>query len=287
MSLLLTELKYLFKRFVLIANVLPAIFGLFIAVHYYNVPFTDYWVELLLLLFGSGMLVAGALTLNNWLEADVDKLMERTKQRPTVTGTISLKTVLILGIVLSIIGQSILFMINLEVAIYGFIGWYTYVVVYTVWTKRRVTWNTHIGSLSGAVTPLMGWAVIDTAIHPIPLSLFAIMFLWQMPHTYSIAIRKYDDYARAGLKMLPVVKGFHVTICRTNIYIALLLFIPLFLENFHPFFYGFFTIINIGWLAIGLSGFKHNSILSWANKLFVSSLVYLLTIFITYLIFVP
>ncbi|WP_058308359.1 heme o synthase [Gracilibacillus massiliensis] len=286
MALLLTELKYLFKRFVLIANVLPAIFGFLIAVKYYNVSFMDVWLQLLLLLFGSGMLVAGALTLNNWLEADVDKLMERTKQRPTVTGTISLRAVLILGIVLSIIGQFILFMINIEVALYGFIGWYTYVVVYTVWTKRRVTWNTHIGSLSGAVTPLMGWAVFDTALHPIPLSLFAVMFLWQMPHTYAIAIRKYDDYARAGLKMLPVVKGYQVTICRTNIYIALLLFIPLFLENFHPLFYGVFTVINIGWLIIGLSGFKHNSIVNWANKLFVNSLVYLLTIFITYLVFV-
>ncbi|UOQ46687.1 heme o synthase [Gracilibacillus caseinilyticus] len=283
---LLTELKYLFKRFVLIANVLPALLGFIIAARYYDISFIDYLLPFGLLLVGSGMLVAGALTLNNWLEADVDKLMERTKQRPTVTGSLSLKTILGLGIALSVIGQAMLFFINLEVAIYGFIGWYTYVVVYTVWTKRRVTWNTHVGSLSGAVTPLMGWAVVDSTIHSIPLSLFAVMFLWQMPHTYAISIRKYDDYARAGLKMLPVVRGYDVTVRRTNIYLGLLLLIPLFVSGFSPIFYILVTVVNISWLVIGLSGFKTGSIKKWANLLFASSLAYLLTVFLLYVIFV-
>ncbi|UOQ86731.1 heme o synthase [Gracilibacillus salinarum] len=282
----LTELKYLFKRFVLIANVLPALLGFIIAAKYYDISFIDYLLPFGLLLVGSGMLVAGALTLNNWLEADVDKLMERTKQRPTVTGSLSLKTILGLGIALSIIGQAILFFINLEVAIYGFIGWYTYVVVYTVWTKRKVTWNTHVGSLSGAVTPLMGWAVVDSAMHPIPLSLFAVMFLWQMPHTYAIAIRKYDDYARAGLKMLPVVRGYDVTVRRTNIYLGLLLLTPLFVSGFSLIFYILLTVVNISWLVIGLSGFKWLPIKKWANLLFVSSLAYLLTVFLLFVLFV-
>ncbi|WP_018930343.1 heme o synthase [Gracilibacillus lacisalsi] len=282
----LTELKYLFKRFVLIANVLPTVLGFIIAARYYNISFGDYSVDFLLLLIGSAMLVAGALTLNNWLEADVDKLMERTKNRPTVTGSISLRTILIMGIVLSLIGQFLVLLINLEVAIYGFIGWYTYVVVYTIWTKRKVTWNTHIGSLSGAVTPLMGWGVIDSAFHPIPLSLFAIMFLWQMPHTYAIAIRKYEDYARSGLKMLPVVRGFPTTILRTNIYIVLLLFIPLFLSGFSTLFYVLITLLNVGWLIIGVSGFKTPSVTKWANLLFASSLVYLLVVYGLYVVFV-
>jgi heme o synthase len=282
----LTELKYLFKRFVLIANVLPTVLGFIIAARYYNISFGDYSVDFLLLLIGSAMLVAGALTLNNWLEADVDKLMERTKNRPTVTGSISLRAILIMGIVLSLFGQFLLLLINLEVAIYGFIGWYTYVVVYTIWTKRKVTWNTHIGSLSGAVTPLMGWGVIDSAFHPIPLSLFAIMFLWQMPHTYAIAIRKYEDYARSGLKMLPVVRGLQTTIRRTNIYIVLLLFIPLFLSGFSTLFYVLITLLNVGWLIIGVIGFKTPSIKKWANLLFASSLVYLLVVYGLYAVFV-
>ena len=282
----LTELKYLFKRFVLIANVLPTVLGFIIAARYYNISFGDYSVDFLLLLIGSVMLVAGALTLNNWLEADVDKLMERTKNRPTVTGSISLRTILIMGIVLSLIGQFLLLLINLEVAIYGFIGWYTYVVVYTIWTKRKLTWNRHIGSLSGSVTPWCGWGVIDSAFHPIPLSLFAIMFLWQMPHTYAIAIRKYEDYARSGLKMLPVVRGLQTTIRWTNVYIVLLLFIPLFLSGFSTLFYILITLLNVGWLIIGIIGFKTPSVKKWANLLFASSLVYLLVVYGLYVVFV-
>ncbi|QGH35833.1 protoheme IX farnesyltransferase [Gracilibacillus salitolerans] len=281
------ELRYLFKRFVLIANVLPALLGFIMAARYYNISFGNYWLDFMLLLAGSTLLVAGALTLNNWLEADVDKLMERTKQRPTVTGSISLRAILILGISLSLVGQLLLLFINIEVAILGFIGWYTYVVVYTVWTKRRVTWNTHIGSLSGAVTPMMGWAVVGSAFHAIPLTLFAIMFLWQMPHTYAIAIRKYDDYARSGLKMLPVVRGYQITIRRNVIYMALLLFIPLFLTGFSNLFYILISLLNLGWLAIGMAGFKAHSIKKWANLLFASSLIYLLAVYLLYIVFVP
>lgn len=287
MVCVLTELKYLFKRFVLIANVLPAVLGFMIAARYHNITFENYWLDFILLLAGAMMLVAGALTLNNWLEADVDKLMERTKNRPTVTGSIPLRTILVMGIMLSFIGQMLLFFINLEVAIYGFIGWYMYVVVYTIWTKRRVTWNTHIGSLSGAVTPMMGWAVIDSTFHAIPISLFLIMFLWQMPHTYAIAIRKYDDYARSGLQMLPIIRGYQITIRRTVLYMALLLLIPLLLDGFSSLFYILLTILNLSWLAIGIKGFKSSSIKKWANLLFVSSLVYLLIVYFLFIVFVP
>ncbi|WP_066191696.1 MULTISPECIES: heme o synthase [Gracilibacillus] len=281
------EFNSLFKRFVLIANVLPVFFGFMIASRYYGIAFSDYWLEFVLLTVGSFLLIAGALTLNNWLEADVDKLMERTKNRPTVTGTLSLRTILAIGILLSVAGQILLFLINLEVAFYGFIGWYTYIVVYTIWTKRRVTWNTQIGSVSGAVTPLMGWAVIDTAWHPIPLALFIIMFLWQMPHTYAIAIRKFDDYARAGLQMLPVVKGYEVTIRRNFVYIALLLAVPFFVPGFSPFFYIGITVLNLVWLSIAFYGWKADSLLKWANLLFASSLAYLMTVFVLFLVWVP
>ncbi|KAB8138935.1 protoheme IX farnesyltransferase [Gracilibacillus oryzae] len=282
----LQDLKYLFKRFVLIANVLPTVFGFFIAWRYYQVSFVDYLVPFILLIIGSGLLVAGALACNNWLEADVDKLMERTKNRPTVTGSMSLRSVLWIGLSLSFAGQLLLLFINFEVAVYGWIGWFTYVVVYTIWTKRRVTWNTHIGSLSGAVTPLMGWAVIEPAFHVIPLSLFLIMFLWQMPHTYAIAIRKYDDYKRSGLKMLPVVKGFKTTVSRTSIYIALLIFVPFMINDRNVFFYILLSLLNILWLIIAGKGFRTNNIKKWADQLFISSLVYLTSVYTLYIIFI-
>lgn len=287
MNNVLKELKYLFKRFVLIANVMPVVFSFLMAVRYFDENPADYWSDFLLLLIGSSALVAGALTLNNWLEADIDKLMERTRHRPTVTGTLSMRNILLLGIMLSLLGLILLVFVNLEVAIYGFIGWYTYVVVYTIWTKRRYTWNTHIGSLSGAVTPLMGWAVVGSAVHEIPFTLFLIMFLWQMPHTYAIAIRKFDDYKRSGLQMLPVVKGYRVTLARTPIYMFLLLFIPFLLSGFSPLFTILYYMVSFGWLIIGLSGWFIKSIVTWANFLFASSLAYLLIVFTLYLIFIP
>ncbi|WP_156809554.1 heme o synthase [Gracilibacillus halophilus] len=253
------------------------------ALQYYAMPIES---EFLLLLFGSVSIVAGALALNNWLEADVDAVMERTRNRPTVTGSLSLSTVFMIGVLLSVTGLILLFLINGYVALYGLIGWFTYVVLYTMWTKRKFTWNTHIGSLSGAVTPLMGWSVVDTAIHHVPLSLVFIMFLWQMPHTYAIAIRKYEDYHRAGLQMLPVVKGYRVTIHRTWMYIVLL-FATLFLT--HQFGYLFivvFCLITCGWFAIAMRAFFVSSIERWAEELFRSSLVYLTAIFILYMVMI-
>ncbi|RCW77194.1 heme o synthase [Saliterribacillus persicus] len=282
----LIELQRLFKRFVLIANFLPVFVGFILAIAYYNVSFYTVRQDFLLVTVGSILLIAGALALNNWLEADVDKLMERTKKRPTVTGTFSLRTVLLIGIIFSAIGQGLLFLINLEVALYGFTGWFMYVVIYTMMTKRRFTWNTHIGSISGAVTPLMGWAVIDSAIAPIPISLFLIMFLWQMPHTYAIAIRKFDDYNRAGLKMLPVVKGFQTTICRTVMYMLALFFVPLLIDEISMPLFIIMTIINLAWLMIGLAGFRMQDTVKWATILFVSSLIYLMLTFLLYVIFI-
>ncbi|MDX8045635.1 heme o synthase [Gracilibacillus sp. S3-1-1] len=281
----LTELKYLFKRFVIIANAAPAVLGFFIALRYHDAYFTDYWLDFILLVVGALMIVGGALTLNNWLEADVDRLMERTKNRPTVTGTIPMPIILLIGIVLSFVGEVLLWLINWEVALYGFIGWFTYVVVYTMWTKRRFTWNTHIGSISGAVTPMMGWAVIDSTFHVIPISIFIIMFLWQMPHTYAIAIRKQEDYTNSGLQMLPVVKGKRVTIRRNAIYIALLLFVPLMVRGYSSLFYILITILNVAWFIIALAGFKATNIKKWANILFASSLAYLLLMYTLYVVF--
>src|SRR5690625_7857570 len=76
---------------------------------------------------------------------------------------------------------------SMEATLYAFVGWFTYVVLYTLWTKRRYTLNTIVGSLSGAVTPLIGWSAIDSAIHVVPMIMFLLLFIWQIPHTFAIA----------------------------------------------------------------------------------------------------
>jgi len=279
-STLLSDLKSLFKATVLIANVLPVISGFWLALYFTDNTFADYWVIFLLTMIGSTLVMAGALVLNNWYDVDIDTIMQRTKNRPTVTGNISMNVVLAIGIGTSILGLIILLFTTLETTIYAFIGWFLYVVPYTMWTKRKYTFNTVIGSLSGAVTPLIGWAAIDSAFHIVPIILFLILFIWQMPHTFAIAIRKYDEYKAAGVAMLPVVHGFEVTKRQTVIYIACLLPLPFYLAQLGTTFIVIATILNLGWLAVGISGFFVKDVVKWARWNFLYSVNYLLLIFL-------
>src|SRR6185437_11654725 len=168
-SAFLTDVISLFKGIVLISNVLPVLTGFWLALHFTNTAFSDNWSVFLLTIIGSTLVMAGALVLNNWYDVDIDTVMERTKNRPTVTGHFSLKAVLVLGLVLSAIGFVFLFFTTFEATVYAFIGWFTYVVLYTMWSKRKYTLNTVIGAVSGAVTPLIGWTAIEPGFHIVPI----------------------------------------------------------------------------------------------------------------------
>lgn len=275
----LSDLKELFKGIVLIANVLPVFAGFWLALFFNHAAFADYWGIFLLTMFGSTLVMAGALLINNWFDVDIDTVMERTQKRPTVTGHISLQAVLTLGIGLSAIGLILLWLTTVEAAIYALIGWVTYVVLYTMWSKRRYTLNTIIGSVSGAVTPLIGWAAIDSAYHLIPISLFLILFIWQVPHTFATAIKKFDEYKAANVPMLPVVYGFAFTKRQMVVYIACLLPVPFLMISLGTVFVGIATVLNIVWLILGLRGFFTENTLKWARIQFVYSLVYLTIVF--------
>ncbi|KEF37250.1 protoheme IX farnesyltransferase [Schinkia azotoformans MEV2011] len=277
---LLADLKSLFKAGVLISNVLPVFTGFWLALHFTNGSFMENRGIFLLTIIGSTMVMAGALVLNNWYDVDIDRVMDRTKNRPTVTGNISLPTVFKMGIALTVLGFILLVFTTIEATIYAFIGWFTYVILYTMWSKRRYTINTMIGSISGAVTPLIGWAAIESSLHIVPLVMFLILFIWQMPHTFSIAMRKYDEYKAAGVAMLPVVHGFEITKRQIVIYIACLLPFPFFLESLGTIFIVLATFLNVGWLMIGISGFFKKDDLKWAHIIFLYSVNYLLILFV-------
>lgn len=279
-STLLSDLKSLFKGIVLIANVLPVFAGFWLALHFTNASFYDYWDQFLLAMIGSTFVIAGALLFNNWYEVDLDREMSRTQTRPTVTGNISLKTVFIMANFFSLIGMIILLFTTMEAVFYAWIGWFSYVVLYTFWSKRKYTLNTILGSLSGAVTPLIGWAVVDSAIHIVPITLFAILFIWQIPHTFSIAIKRYKEYKAAGVPMLPVVYGFDVTKRQIIVYIACLFPLPLFLISLGIPFIIVATLLNIAWLILAVRGFYTKDDWKWAHSIFISSLIYLSVLFI-------
>ena len=276
----MADLKLLFKGPVLLANALPVFVGFWLALHFTGGSLFANGKLFWLTIIGSTILMGGALVLNNWYDVDIDTVMKRTQQRPTVTGNISLKTVLWIGISMSVIGQIMLLFTTLEAAIYGFIGWFTYVIMYTMWTKRKYTLNTVIGSVSGAVTPMIGWAAIAPTWHIVPIMLFIILFIWQMPHTFAIAMRKYNEYKAANVAMLPVVHGFKMTKRQMFVYIACLLPLPFYLGSLGMVFVVLATILNLGFLIVSIRGFFTKDDDRWAFVMFIYSVNYIAILFL-------
>lgn len=279
-STFLSDLKALFKGPVLLANVVPVFTGLWLAIYFNESSLSEHWGLFLLTLIGSTLVMGGALVINNWYDVDIDTIMARTKHRPTVTGHIPLKTVLMIGIITSVLGFILLLFTTPEAVFYAFIGWFTYVFLYTMWSKRRFTWNTIIGSISGAVTPLIGWAALEPKLSIVPIAFFLILFVWQMPHTFAISMKKYDEYKAAKVAMLPVVKGFEVTKRQFLIYIILLLPIPFLLVDLGITYVVIATMLTIGFLGLSIASFYMKDDSKWARIVFVYSVNYLMILFL-------
>ncbi len=284
LSSLLIDLKSLVKGIVLIANVLPVLTGFWLAVYFTGASFSEHLGLFLVTIIGSTFVMAGALVLNNWYEVDLDREMDRTQKRPTVTGNFSLNTVLTLGIVFTITGFVVLYFTTFEAVIYAFVGWFSYVILYTMWMKRKYTLNTVMGSISGAVTPLIGWAAITSSYHYIPIILALLLFIWQMPHTFAIAMRRHDEYKAAGVAMLPVVRGFDFTKRQIIIYVTCLLPLPFFLTSLGTIFVVVATILNALWILLSIGGFFTNSDKKWAKAQFLFSVNYLAILFVLMII---
>lgn len=266
------------------SNLITTFTGLWLALHFMGEGFLDNLHIVFFTLFGSAFIIAGSCSLNNYIDRDIDHLMERTKSRPTVTGRMEPKRVLWLGIFLVIIGTLSLLMTTVTAAIIGLIGVFTYVFLYTMWSKRNNTLNTVIGSISGAVPPVIGWTAVDSSFHIVPLVLFLLMFIWQPPHFLALAMKRTEEYRAAGIPMLPVVHGFGITKRQMVVWVACLLPLPFYLFSLGIPFLVIATLLNIGWLALGLAGFKMKDDLKWAKWMFVYSLNYLTILFVAMVI---
>ena len=188
--------------------------GLSLALYVFDASIVANIVPIVLSFLGSSLIIGAAGVFNNLYDRDIDAIMERTKKRPTVTGRVDTKSGLILGFTITLIGAIMLYIASPSAA-FGLLGLFLYVIPYTMWTKRTTIYNTEVGSLSGAVPPLIGWAAISPELGHFEIwALVVTMLLWQMPHFYGIAIRRFDEYKAAGVPMLPVVKDW--TYLRTN-----------------------------------------------------------------------
>jgi len=243
------------------SNLITTFTGMWLALHISGLSFLGNLNTVLLTLIGSSLIIAGSCAVNNYYDRDIDHLMERTKVRPTVTGKIQPNQALWSGILLIALGLIMLLMTTVMAAVIGFIGVFTYVVLYTMWTKRRYTINTVVGSVSGAVPPLIGWTAVEGHIGVVAWVLFMILFIWQIPHFLALAIKKTEDYRAANIPMLPVVHGFEVTKRQIIVWVACLLPLPFFLGSLGLPIVILGTLLNVGWLIIGLMGFRMKNIM--------------------------
>lgn len=199
----LVALLKLTKPGVLIGNVLTVPAGFFLAS---RPPFD--WFVFLAVMLGSTAIIAAACVLNNYLDQDIDQLMDRTKQRPLVAGQVSNKLALIWCAFLLITGFAILWLgTNPLVVVAGGLGFVTYVWLYGAWTKRRSVHGTLVGSISGAIPILSGYLAASYTFDLGALLVFLIVFLWQQPEFYAISIYRHKEYKAAGLPVMAVVKG--------------------------------------------------------------------------------
>jgi heme o synthase len=164
------------------------------------------WATLFHTLVGTGLLASGTAALNQWYERDADRQMRRTAQRPLPSGRVSVRGALLFGLALSAAGVVELWLgANLLAALIGAFTLASYLCLYTP-LKRRTWLSTTVGAVPGAMPPLIGYAAAAGALTPQGWVLAAILFLWQFPHFYAIAWMYREDYARAGIAMLPVVE---------------------------------------------------------------------------------
>ncbi|MCP3986361.1 MAG: protoheme IX farnesyltransferase [bacterium] len=159
-------------------------------------------------LLGIAVAAAAANTLNMYIERDRDALMERTRNRPLPMARLTAGSALAFGVVLSLLSTGILFFAGgLPAALWGVASIFFYVFVYTIWLKPRSVYNAVIGGAAGAAAPLIADAAVNGSVGVPGLLLFSIVFLWQPPHVWAIALYRSGDYAAAGIPMMPDAIG--------------------------------------------------------------------------------
>ena len=244
-----------------------------------------FWVTFWTLL-GTGLASAASCTMNNAFDQGIDQLMTRTLDRPVAAGRISPEQAMVFGVVLGVASITILlFGVNEVVASLAVFTIAFYVLIYTMWLKRTSPLCTSVGGIAGAMPPVMGWVAIRPELEYVPLALFAVMFLWQPPHFYALALARREEYAKAKIPMFPVVHGVDATrkrmIVWTSVTVAATLII--WVTGLADWVFGFTAMIFGGlWLKKTVVFAQEPYEDSKAMKLFGFSLIYLTAVYIAF-----
>ncbi|MBQ4833151.1 heme o synthase [Pseudoalteromonas sp. MMG010] len=229
-------------------------------------------------LIGLSLVVASGCAINNVIDRDIDVAMARTRSRVTVTGEMSAFAALSHGILLGVIGFALLIAFTTQAAVFfAAFGYVIYVLVYSLYMKRNSVYGTFIGSLSGAVPPVVGYCAVTGQFDMGALILLVMFSLWQMPHSYAIAIFRFKDYQAAGIPVLPVAQGIDKAKRHIVLYIAVYALVVMLLPisgYTGAAFMAVACITSFWWLLMALRGYRRGiNLTQWARQVFAFSII--------------
>jgi heme o synthase len=267
---------YLTKPGIIFGNLLTAAAGFFLASR--GEPDLSLGLPMLA---GLGLVIASACVFNNVMDRRVDALMARTRRRALVRGTVKPGPALVYGTILGFCGFALLVAYtNLLATWLAAAGFLIYLLAYG-FTKRRWPLGTVVGSFAGAVPPVVGYTAVTCRFDSAALILFGILVLWQMPHFYSIAIFRLDDYKSARIPVLPARRGTGVTKIYILMYIiAFALVAPLLTPLGYTglVYLTVAGILALSWLYLALQGLRATNDTQWARRMFGWSLIVITTL---------
>lgn len=268
----------LIKPKIVMANIFSALSGYFFALRQNFFCYETF----LSMTVGLFCIISCGCVLNNIFDRKNDKKMSRTKNRVLVNKFISINSAYIFSLFLFIIGSLIfLLFLNKLVYIISLFGLFFYVIIYTVLLKKKSQYSTIIGAISGSCPIIIGYFSVENYLTIIPIILFFIHFIWQIPHSYSIYLLHLKDYKKAKIPVFPIVNNLHITLNHMYVCINILIFL-IFILNvlfFANYLNGFiFLLLGFFWLSIVSEGYYDINFYEkkWAIKIFKFSIIYII-----------
>lgn len=236
-----------------------------------------HFADLIVTLIAMSLVIGSGCVFNNVIDRDIDELMERTKNRPLVKGLITPQLALVYATILGVLGFIILYYAtNPLTVLMAAIGFFFYVVVYSLCMKRKSSSGTVIGAISGAMPPVIGYTAVTNRFDLGAVILFLILFFWQMPHFYAIAIYRLKDYQAAKIPVLPWRKGIRytkITMVLYTIAFAIIAIAPSYYHYAGHFYFIGALALGLIWVILGIQGLFTSKEITWARKMFLFSII--------------
>lgn len=267
----------LIKPGITLSNTISGLAGFFLAAGVVSFQFSAF----LGVLLGISLIVASACVVNNIIDRDIDSRMKRTAKRDIARGAIHVRNAILFATILGLIGFTVLLLLtNIVTFTLGVIAYVWYVIIYGI-AKRKTPASTIIGGVAGALPPMAGYVALTGSIDGTAIVLFLILFFWQLPHFYAIAIFRKADYKAARLPIWSVRYG--TKSAKQHILISVILYaltVPLlsFIGPAGATYFIISTLLSLWWVYEGVSTYRTTDDVGWAKSMFRISLVVLLTI---------